>query len=323
MKRALLSLTLVSATALAFGQRSAHHATRIDAPGGNRGEDSVVTGAIANGPLTVYASNSGFVVGNNDYEDKAKAQYYDLGAGATIDELLFFFGAKVATSGDPNSKIVAKVWNYNGTGGITPNSSNAPCPGTVVASTDVNISAVDTVGGNLTSALLGPVWVGAQFLVGFDVTTLAAGDSVGLVSTEFGNTSYPDNSWELWSDDTWHSFSDTLGWGDDLDMFIAVVFDQSVAGIGEETALNGMQMSFLNGNVVDEELQLAFSVPSGSNTYLMMHDATGRELGRRALGTRAAGTHNESIDTSALGAGQYYVTLVANGSPLTKKVTKR
>ena len=102
MKRILLSAPLLAISVVAFGQRPAPHGRLIDSPFGNdRGEDTVVTSGIAAGPLAIYGGPIGFVLGNNTYGDKAKAQVFDLGGDVVVDELLFLFGGKNLTSGGP------------------------------------------------------------------------------------------------------------------------------------------------------------------------------------------------------------------------------
>ena len=315
MKRSFLSLVLLTPVVMAFGQRhwGSNGSYTTEFFNAERGTDTIWA---VSGDLTIYASGSGFVVGNNNYEDKAKAQAFVIGGEVVIDELLFFFGGKVGTSGDPNSKVVAHVWEMDGMG--TASSGDAPCPGTSVAQADISFDAVDTTG-EFTSALVGPVTM-SSFAVGFDVTTLAAGDTVGLASTEFGTSSSADASWELWSDDTWHTFADPTGWGDDLDLAIAVVLTP-VVGI-EEAPVNGMKMTMLNGNVVNDQLDMAISFDKAVKAGLLVHDATGRLVSSQQLGNRAAGQHNISVDMSGMGAGQYYVTLMSNGAGLSKKVVK-
>lgn len=319
MKRTFLSFALVSATLLVCGQRTGYHGRPIESPfNGDRGTDTVVTSAVAAGPLTLYSGSIGYIIGNNTYEDKAKAQVFDLGGNVVVDELLFFFGGKSLSSGDPNSKVVAQVWTLDGTGGTTTTGTDAACPGTVVAQGDILVEGIDTTGG-FTGALLGPVNLSGAFAVGFDLTSVTTGDTVGLVTTEFGNASSVDNSWELWSDDTWHSIGSA--WTDgDLDLAIAVVFT-GIVGV-EEATLNGVQMQLLNGNVVDDRLDLAFTLPVASKASVLVNDATGRQITIEALGNRAAGKHTTSLDASAWGAGQYYITLVSNGTMLAKKVVK-
>ena len=329
MKKTFLSLVLLAGPLTMMAQRTVSHGVRVDAPGFDmsRGDDTLVTpgisAAIAGNTLNLYASNSGFILGNNDFGDKAKAQYFPLTGAVTVDELLFFFGGKVVTSGDPNSKIVVKLWGFDGNTGVSSNSTTASCPGAVLSSVDILASAIDTTG-NFTSALLpAPVWVGGQFCAGFDVTTLAAGDSVGCVGTEIdGAGVLPESLWELWSDDVWHTFKSPGGWGFEMEMFVATVLTSSAANVGESAWLGGAQLSLMNGNVVDRSLDLLYALDKGAKVSLMVHDGTGREVVRQDLGTRAAGQHSASLDASNWNAGQYYVTLVSNGTPLTKKVSK-
>lgn len=317
MKRTLLSVSLLATAVLAFGQRHRGEQHAYDTPYQNLGERGTDTVWAVSGDLTLYgASGGGYVIGNNGYGDKAKAQALMFSGDVVIDELLFFFGGKTATSGDPASKVVAKVWAMDGTG-TSSTSETAAAPGTTLAAADININDVDTTGA-FTSAMVGPL-TASSVAVGIDVTTLAAGDTVGLTSTQFGTASSTDATWELWSDDVWHTILEA--WGDDLDIGVAVVLTP-VVGM-EEPSLNGMTMVFQNGNVVDDRLNITYSLEQATDASLRVHDATGRQVINERLGNRSAGTHNLSLDMAGLGAGQYYVTLVTNGTGLSKKIVKR
>lgn len=176
---------------------------------------------------------------------------------------------------------------------------------------------MDTTG--FTSAAFAPTSLTGAFAVGFDVSTLAAGDTVGLVSTNFGSASSADASWEQWDDNSWHTLLEA--WGEDADLAIAVVFSMAVGNVGDAASLNGLQMTLMNGTVVmDGRLNLSFFLPSASSPRILVHDATGRQVADQFLGSRAAGVHYTSLDMSGLRAGQYYVTLASNGTGLTKKV---
>lgn len=319
MKRSFLSLVLVTPVVMAFGQRHVGESFPLQSPfSGDRGTD---TAWAIGGELTVYnVTDGGFVVGNNSYGDKAKAQAFDVSGGeAVIDELLFFFGGKVLTSGNGASKVTAKVWSMDGADGVSSAGEGQTCPGSELASADILATDVDTTG-EFTPAPLGPVSVSGLFAIGFDVTGLAAGDSVGLASTEFDDTSVSEGSWELWSDDIWHTMLSAWGSGA-IDIAVAMVFTP-VVGIEEEAALNGMKMTLLNGNLVNDRLELALSFANAVDARLLVNDASGREVGRVQLGKRSAGVHNTTLDMSGFGAGQYYVTLVSNGVGLSKKVVK-
>ena len=79
--------------------------------------DTLGLDAFFQGSPTLNGSQGGgYVVGNNGYGDKQKAQVYLLTEGTLVEEVLFWFGAKENTSGNSSSKVVAKVYTADGPG---------------------------------------------------------------------------------------------------------------------------------------------------------------------------------------------------------------
>jgi PKD repeat protein len=149
--------------------------------------------------------DSGYVVGHNIYLDKAKAEKFTgAAAGANINGALMYFGkAKFANAA---SKIQVKVWDASGTGGA---------PGTQLYTQDVLINTLSTTQiNNITFTTPPVVPANGSFFVGFQIT-YAAGDTVALASTADTTVN---TAWEMWSDNTWHTF--TGAWGFDAALAI-------------------------------------------------------------------------------------------------------
>ena len=148
-------------------------------------------------PAFIGSQNGGYVCGVNGYGDKAKVQGFELaatpsaGAPVTVEEVLIWFGGKTNTNPDTvNSAVKINVYYLNGPGTSTAGSVNT-APNTILSSLTVPVQDVDTGstladGGNIFN-FGGPVWVGGNFGVGVDFTSVMAGDTIGLVSSTDGD----------------------------------------------------------------------------------------------------------------------------------------
>jgi PKD repeat protein len=160
--------------------------------------------------LTVYlAPDGGYLSGQNAYGDKSKAQYYTNSTSQQVTGAIFYFAW--AESLTPNtSTITATVWDATGAGGT---------PGTALATQAVTYNTIITNRNNnqpTTVTFSNPPTVTGNFYVGFQMT-YASGDTV-ILYTSTVNSPDPDNGWEQWSDDTWHSY--LSAWGVGLDNWI-------------------------------------------------------------------------------------------------------
>ena len=290
----------------------------------SRGTDTLVVQSIIdamnNSELGLYtAQGGGWVVGTNFYGDVAKAQQFLLIDGpATVDEMLVFVGGKVVTVGGANSNLKGRLYSMDGTGTSEFGGAGSPAPGTVLAEASVSISDADTAGMYTSFAFATPVWLSGGFAVGVDFSGLAAGDSVGIVSTIDGNSFIEDYTWEKWDDGTW--FSMLAAWPLDFDLVMLPVFSPSAVSVGELSWLNNMRMSFLGGNPAGENVTVSFESREASHMKLHVMNALGQTVVEQDLGNIAAGEYQHQMNTANWGAGAYYVTLRSNGQPLTKKL---
>jgi hypothetical protein len=171
---------------------------------------------------TVEAPNSGYVSGHNSYGDKAKADFFTynnpLGAGVCDKAFLFFGKAETLSQ---TAFVTVKIWAANAAGK----------PAAVLASQQVLIAdiATDVAAQNPTFVqFLTPANITGDYFVGYEMT-YAAGDIVALYSN-VDSASLPGTAWELFSDDTWHAFSEAASWG--LDLSLAVIPIVCSPGVG-------------------------------------------------------------------------------------------
>jgi len=330
MKKSLLSLVLIGACGATMAQREVSSATRMEArdhAGLRTPTDTLFSAALADpdmSPTLYNSTGGGWVVGTNGYGDVAKAQAFLLDDAVSAEGIGVWFGGKTETSGDPTSSVTFKMYNTNGDGENSggPITTGAPNENGVYASVDVLISDIDTAtGAEFTYANFAPVYVADFFAAGVDFSGLSAGDSVGIVSTDEGYTEYQDFSWEMWNDNSWHTM--LQAWPLDIDFFIFVVVDASSVGIDDAGTMNGMRMSFLNGNLVGQDVELAYTVDHNAKMRLIISDGAGRLVLDQDLGNRATGLYNQTISATNWNTGVYYVTLVADGQTLTKKIVKQ
>jgi hypothetical protein len=335
MKKSLLSLVLIGACGATMAQRIVTGGTRIPSleVSGSRTPTDTISFVDANADLTVFTAQSGFAVGTNNFGDQAKAQTFLLNDAVSAEAVGVWFGGKVAGPVDPSSSVAFKIYQNNGPGFIsgspTPTTITTGAPNDEWASVDVPFADCDTsLSFTLTwGTFSSPVYVTDFFSAGVDFTGLAAGDSLGIVSTEDGQSIIPDFSWEKWSasdpncPNCW--FTLNAAWPLDIDILIFVAIDASNVGIDDAGTMNGMRMSFLNGNLVGQDLELAYTVDHSANMQLMVFDASGRRILHQQFGNQSAGLYNETINASAWSAGTYHVALVADGRTLTKKIVKQ
>ncbi len=315
MKKTLLSITLLASLTAVQAQREVGitHRFNVALPE-NRGTDTVVTASLGTGLSISGATPGGFVTGSNGYGDYAKVQEFQLGDAVSIDEVLFIFVTE-ETVGGAGSTIKAVVYDMTGTG-TTSVGEDMPAPGTLLGeSAPVSISDLDTL------MLVGiPVSASTDghFAAGIDVTGLAAGDHVGILATDSGAVVAEDRSWELWETGAWHTIAEA--WGLSTDMAILPVVTADWVGVGEGNFVNGMRMTILGGNPARDNVTINFENEVNAAMSIKVIDAAGRTVVQQDLGNRAAGVHNHVLNTNEWNAGKYYVTLSANGKPMTMKL---
>lgn len=152
----------------------------------------------------VESPGSGFVCGNNTYGDLAKADYFvPPVTGNKIHKALLAFGHAAGGSGlDPDVEF--RIWDNSGPNGY---------PGDVLGTAVVKLSRIieDMGDQHLTEVVFDPpVQIMGSFYLGVMLPT-TPGDIVALVSTLNGEVD-TGTAFEIWSDGTWHAFTETSSW---------------------------------------------------------------------------------------------------------------
>ncbi|HMN04977.1 MAG TPA: T9SS type A sorting domain-containing protein [Flavobacteriales bacterium] len=345
MKNSVLTIACMGLVASAFGQQKEvgtalpmHKPAQLLSQ--NRDADTLYSPLFDDESTSFVLYNAvsganqdpaGFVFGTNTYGDKRKGRAFLSSGPTAVTGVLFWFGA--AYDSGNNSNLIVDVHAMNGNGfvsGATDPVPTSEAPGAVLGSTTLPMSEIQAGSSFVLSVaeFATPVGVNDYFGVSMNMTGLVPldnsgtpGDSLGLVTTQEGEFEYPDFSWEQWSNNEWYSIA--AAWGIDLDPVIFVAVDDAYVGINDESSFNGMRLSFLNGNPFKGDvLQLGYTTEKSVNLQVVVAEATGRVVLNKQVGSVGAGLHNLDLDASNWSTGSYFVTLIANGKPITKKVAK-
>jgi PKD repeat protein len=169
------------------------------------------------GTRTYYISDGGgYVTGNNEYGDLAKANYFEMNQPCILTGILFDFVH--AIGGNPEIQIV--VWDNTG-------QNNSP--GSIKATSFVSLETIKTdITNNQKTYIpfVPPVFLTTSFYAGIVLPT-AEGDTLALWSNTDGDTN-PGIAWEKWKSGTWYPMRSNLTWSLDIAMAIFPVVDDEV-----------------------------------------------------------------------------------------------
>lgn len=288
-------------------------------------------------------SGGGKLFGNNKDQLNACAQgYQNLGNPIPVNILgvLTWVGGKTSTNGatgGTNSVITVKAWKMApnkawNTNGASPavQTQNSEGPSTLlgspIASTTVTYADIDTTN-LLYAAFPTPPLVPADFAVGIDFNTLAAGDTAGLVNDALGSAANIDLAFHYYNSKWWVTdfmFSDwAIGGsgGFDTDVAIWAVLSDA-AGVSEY--FNGMKLTTYPNPAVEKAVIEYTLEKNSSNVSLLVFDKAGHKLIDNNYSNQNSGTYKVELETAKLAAGTYFYQLNANGHNFTKQfvVTK-
>jgi hypothetical protein len=92
--------------------------------------------------------------------------------------------------------------------------------------------------------------------------------------------------------------------------------------LGTGEAVAGVITSLrLGPNPASDVTRLTLTLAAPSTVELTLHDATGRELSRRALGRLNAGEHVMTVDLAGLASGAYSLVALVDGALLRTQLT--
>ncbi len=288
--------------------------------------DTLVPTSFAdpNASLALYTLNGapGYVVGTNQY-DEGMAQTFMSTGTVHVEQLLYFFAAK-DDAGQPTSIVQARVYGLDGAGTDESDASVTNAPGTVLGNVDMPMSSIDTSTATLmiTVAQFNPaVQVTGNFAGGFEYGGLPTGSLLGLWSTSDGDNPATNQNWEDADGGAWIAMGNsTSGWGLHVDFGILAVLGDGVVGIHGVAAVNNMRMSFIGSNPASNSVIVAYDMLQDANARIMVLDAKGGKVVDQQLGRTVAGQHQTTLQVSDWADGTYYVTIFANGAPITKKL---
>lgn len=281
------------------------------------------TNGAAAGPTLILSANGGYVAGNNWYGDKQKVQVFNntLG-GLNVYGALIWFGAKqkdgFSTSG---SKVIVKEYTLNGAGSSN-SGSVMTAPGTLNASVDLLFSAVDTGSTYATgiNTVLFPshVYSGGNFGIGVDFSTLAAGDTLGMVTSTQGDAGLTDAAWEQANDNSWHTLMQS--WPLNIDYFIWALVEHDASGVEEQGFVNGARLLNCFPNPANTMTEIGFELQQDETAVnIVVLDASGKLVENIDLGRQTAGKHYFQLETGKYSSGLYYFALSAGKARIADK----
>ncbi len=296
--------------------------------------------ASISGQAVIFGyTGGGYVFGNNVSVNQLRivAQgYSNLNATPIkVQGALLWFGGQESDAGSSaTSKVVITGYdvvanrsrNTNGSGTFNSSTNNWPGPasGAPKCTADLLFSDIDTLGMNYVPFPTPATFLGDMALV-MDVTTLAAGDTVGLVSDQIGDAQNLDFTWHKIGSNWYVSdqlFSPAaapdLGSGG-LDLDIAM-FPVLCDATGVDEFFNGMKLTTYPNPAVDKAT-IEYSLQRDSkNVAVIVYDQAGRKVFEKKFDEQTSGSYKVTVESINLASGMYFYQLKANGSFLTKKL---
>lgn len=169
------------------------------------------------GSLSILGSGGwGYVSGHNDYNDIAKAEYFDdLPNGETLMSANFVFGK---AKGNPNTVINFAVWDDNGPNGW---------PGTKLATATKTLSQINE--GGITSVDFADIVIDGPVYIGMDGLAYSFNQDTVAIAINGDGETVPTTAWEQWSDGDWYPFNDYTNtettWEIDVSLAIYAIFE--------------------------------------------------------------------------------------------------
>ena len=276
-------------------------------------------------PSLSGSTGGGFVSGHNGYGDKQKVQSFLVTSPYVVEGICYWFGAKVYTSSSGTSEVTSHLYNLTGSG-TTSAGPVTTAPSTFISGTNnsITIASIDTSStgnqGFVFVTLPTPYFASSDYGAGIDLTVTAAGDTVGLVHTADGEAGVTDQSWDQFSDNSWHSWFDAGNWGLNMDMAIFPIVNMS-SGIEDGNFINGIKLYQNYPNPTMGSTEVAFELEKNATSVMfVINDLNGKLIKRIDLENMSAGKHVITLDAKEFAAGTYYMMLQADTHRLGKKM---
>jgi PKD repeat protein len=271
--------------------------------------DTVMPASFSNAScsLAVYVADvtpydSGYICGQNAYLDKEKAQLFTGTAGGTISDVIIMFPVKGGT-GATSVKIY---------------SSNAGVPGTLLGtSATIDKSAIDTtsqgVNFNNKYHFSTPVSAASDYFVSLVLPTgfTNATNTLAIWSTTY--TCATNVQYEMWSDNTWNSFSTV--YTANIDMAIFPVVCSTTVGNNEEISLDKSISIYPNPS--SNQFTIDFSGNQQTNVEVNVYNMVGSLI--KSISKELA--DKMIIDISDQNSGVYIINIKTDQGMIIRKLS--
>lgn len=266
--------------------------------------------------------DSGFLLGTNHYQDKAKATFFRLPSGQVhgeIKEVKVWFGYK--RSGLTTEKYRLQLYNGTATGG--PN-------GVPLLNQEYNLADV-LADDNLATAeqptvhtLSSPVSVDTTFFVAVDFGSYSSGNfgDAGIAAGPLVGSRIPEE-WELWNDDSWHNISDAwFNSTSGVNMWIEVTVTTGTTDVGIEPGRipTSFELQQNYPNPFNPSTVIRYSIPTAGNVTLKIYDLLGRELRSLVSGYQQRGAYEVVFNADGLPSGTYFYEIRSGNFADVKKM---
>jgi PKD repeat protein len=246
-------------------------------------------------PTILGSAGWGYISGQNDYLDEAKADVYTVtGSNKVVDGAFFAFG--VGSSSGTGQTATATVWN---------DASGLPSSvlGTAALSYDT-IAAAATAGSLVwvdftpnVPVSAGSIYVGLEF--GYN-----PGDTLAIIQCADGEIT-TGTAYEKWSDGTWHAFSETpASWGLNVAHLIVPVICTATS-VDENSEL--AKLAIYPNPTRGELTVLIAEQRSKGNVSFRVLNTIGAEVFSSSVPANASG--NYKLNLSKLSQGFYFVEI--------------
>ncbi len=285
---------------------------------------------------------TGYLFGNNGstsgFKQVAQGYLNVNGSDIGIIGVLCWFGGKQSDLGSSiTSKVVVKAYDmqpnkaYNVAGGaVNTTTLNWEGPSTLKASGDILYADIDTVNFNYVAfgsvAYMSGASNSGSFAISCDFSTLAPGDTAGLVSDAMNDALNIDYAFHQTASGKWYVTDEifsgataTGGLDNDIALWAVVT-----PGTGVNEFYNGMKLTTYPNPSVDNAV-IEYSLEKNSkNVALLIIDPSGKKIIENQYGNQPSGKYSVNIETTNLAAGTYFYQLRSNGQVFTKQfvVTK-